>query len=950
MQVRRVNAAFLLVACMILALSSASCGGGPSRPMTSAAVTAAAAPAIVVQPQSQAVAAGQTAAFSVSATGMAPLRFQWRRDGVNIAGATAAAYTTPATTAAASGATFDVVVTNGMGSATSASARLIVNSGTPAVAFSPGSMFFGIQAVGTGSPLNPVPVQLSNTGTAALTITSILMIGPDNSDFGLSQSCPGTLAAGASCTLNISFTPVAGGPRKAGISVTDNAPGSPHALIVTGVGSAISLSAATLGFNPQDVGTASPVQMLAITNQAGAPVNVWQIAVLGTSAGEFPSTTTCAVTLASNASCNVMVSFKPAAGGLRSASLLISSDGGGSPESVPLSGTGNAPTAIVVSPQNAVIADPGGSPASQAYTATGYFNDGTRDLTAQVTWASTNPAVATVNSAGTAMSQSLGSGQTAAFTSITASMNSVRGTAILSVTSHTGNGFAGVFTQHNDNARTGQNLHETALTLAIVGNINTFSKKFSQSVDGQVYAQPLYVPNVAIAGKGTHNVVFVATEHDTVYALDADNNTGPNAAPLWQASLIDVNHGATVGETTVSSADVSCGDLSPEIGITSTPVIDPSTNTLYAEAKSKLTNGTFIHRLHALDITSGNEMAGSPVAITASVPGTGDGSSAGTVVFNSLRQMNRPGLLLVNGLVYLAYASHCDNGPYHGWILAYDAATLTQKSVFNTTPNGGLGGIWMSGAGLAADDQVNIFTATGNGTFDTTAPVVDFGDTIFKVTLNSGAFMLTDYFTPFNQASLSAADADLGSGGVVLLPSQPGAHPNLLVQSGKQGTIYLIDRDQMTAGNQHYCSGCASDTQVVQEMPSANTGTWSSPAYWNGNLYFCGQGDQLRQFQLSSGLLTPLVGLSANPFQYPGATPAVSANGGSNAIVWVIDSTSPAVLHAYDATQLATELYSTNMAAGNRDQAGNGVKFSVPTIANGKVYIGTATGLYVYGP
>jgi hypothetical protein len=952
LQRRRANAGLLATTSIALALWCASCGGGTPRLMTSADVHVAAAPAIVVQPQSQAVAAGQTAAFSVSATGTAPLRFQWRQNGANIAGATAATYITPATTGDTSGATFDVVVTNGMGSATSSPARLIVNSGTPALAFSPGSVFFGTQAVGAGGA-TPTPVQLSNSGTAALTITSILMIGPNNSDFGLSQSCPGTLAAGANCTLNISFTPVSGGPRRVGIAVTDNAAGSPHTLIVTGVGSSLGLSAVTLGFTPQDVGTASALHSLTVTNKGGAAVNLWQMAVLGANAGDFPNSTTCGGTLASNASCNVTVSFQPTAAGARSASLLISNDGGGSPESVPLSGTGNAPTAIVVSPQNAVIADPGGSPATQAYTATGYFGDGTaHDLTALVTWASTNPAVATVNAAGTATSQTLGSGQTAAFTSITASMNSVRGTAILSVTSHTGNGFAGVFTQHNDNARTGQNLHETALTPAIVGNIATFGKKFSLAVDGQIYAQPLYVPNVPIAGKGTHNVVFVATEHDTVYALDADSNTGPNATPLWQASMIDaVNHGATVGETTVSSADVSCGDLSPEIGITSTPVIDPSTNTLYAEAKSKLKDGTFIHRLHALDITSGNEMAGSPVAITASVPGTGEGGS--TIVFNSLRQMNRPGLLLVNGLVYLAYASHCDNGPYHGWIFAYDAATLTQKSVFNTTPNGGLGGIWMSGTGLAADDQVNIFAATGNGTFDTTGTVVDFGDTIFKVRLNNGALALTDYFTPFNQASLSAADNDLGSGGTVLLPDQPGAHPHLLVQSGKEGRIYLIDRDQMTAGNQHYCNGCASDTQIVQEMPSANTGTWSSPAYWNGNLYFCGQSGPLQQFKLSSGLLTPLVGISAITFHYPGATPAVSANGTSNAIVWVIDyvtGASPAVLHAYDATRLSTELYNTTHAPGNRDQAGNGVKFSVPTIANGKVYIGTTAGLYVYGP
>src|SRR5208283_1753778 len=274
-----------------------------------------------------------------------------------------------------------------------------------------------------------------------------------------------------------------------------------------------------------------------------------------------------------------------------------------------------------VSPQNASAPDAGGM---VAFKATGYYSNGTtQDLTATAMWASTNAAVATV-SAGTVTTQSLAAGQRAAFTSITATVSGVRGTAILSVTSHTGNGFAGVFTQHNDNGRTGQNLNETVLTPTVVGNTATFMKLFSQPVDGFIYAQPLYVPNVAIAGKGTHNVVYVATEGDTVFAFDADNNAGQNAAPLWQASLIAMNHGATQGETTVdSNSDIGCTDLVPQVGITSTPVIDPSTGTLYVEAHSKLMNGTFIHRLHALDITSGAEKAGSPVAITASVSGTG---------------------------------------------------------------------------------------------------------------------------------------------------------------------------------------------------------------------------------------------------------------------------------------------------------------------------------------
>jgi len=609
----------------------------------------------------------------------------------------------------------------------------------------------------------------------------------------------------------------------------------------------------------------------------------------------------------------------------------------------------------VVSPQNAVIRDTGGAPTTQAYTATGYSSNGTmQDLTASVTWASTNMGVAGINSSGLATSQALAAGQSAGFTTITATMSGVRGTAILSVTSHTGNGFAGVFTQRNDNGRTGQNLNETVLTPIVVGNTATFGKKFSQPVDGFIYAQPLYVPNVSIAG-GTHNVVYVATEGDSVYAFDADNNAGPNAAPLWHASLLGP------GETTVSSAnDIGCTDLVPQVGITSTPVIDPSTNTLYAEAHSKMTNnGTTVHRLHALDIASGMEKAGSPVAITASVSGTGDGGS--TDVFNPLLHLNRPGLLLANGVVYLGYASHCDNQPYHGWVFAYDAGTLVQKSVYNATPNGVEGGIWQSGTGLAADDQANIYTATGNGTFDTSGTVVDFGDSIIKLSGKSGGLLLTDYFTPYDQNNLNINDGDLDSGGVLLLPDQLGANPHLMVQGGKEGTIYLVSRDQMTAGNQHYCSGCNSDPEIVLELQEAIGGLWSTPAYWNGNVYFWGVGDNLRQYTVNNGRLsTSPVFTSTVNLGFPGASPAVSANGATNAIVWAIDSTQygfpdqanpgPAVLHAFDATNVGNELYNSTMAAGNRDTAGSAVKFSVPTIANGKVYIGTQTELDVYGP
>ncbi len=515
-----------------------------------------------------------------------------------------------------------------------------------------------------------------------------------------------------------------------------------------------------------------------------------------------------------------------------------------------------------------------------------------------------------------------------------------------------------VTTHHYDNARSGANTNETVLTPQNV-TVSSFGKLFSQTVNGYVYAQPLYLANVSIPGKGTHNVVFVATEGDSVYAFDADNNTGANASPLWQASLIDTAHGAATGATTVSSSsDIGCSDLVPQVGITSTPVIDPATGTMYVEANSK-EGGVFIHRLHALDVTTGAEKSPGPVVITATIPGTGDGSVGGQIAFDALRQLNRPALLLVNGAIFLGYASHCDSWPYHGWVFAFDAATFTQKGVFNTAPNGGQGGIWMSGSGLAADASGNVYVATGNGTFDTVnVPATAVGDSLLKLGMSSGKLALLDYFTPYNQSSLNSGDVDLGSGGVLLLPDQPGSFPHLLVGAGKQGLIYLLNRDQMTKLNQHYCNGCSSDTQVVQESSLGQVGgLWSMPAYWNNTVYFWGSGDVLKSIPLVNGLLDYAhLTSSTISYNFPGATPTIAANGTSNGMLWSIDSSAygapapgPAVLHAHDATNIARELWNSAQAANGRDQAGNAVKFATPVIVNGKVYVGTSTEVDVYG-
>jgi PA14 domain/Chitobiase/beta-hexosaminidase C-terminal domain len=501
-----------------------------------------------------------------------------------------------------------------------------------------------------------------------------------------------------------------------------------------------------------------------------------------------------------------------------------------------------------------------------------------------------------------------------------------------------------VLTYHNDNARTGQNTNETILTPVNVASTN-FGLLFVCPVDGYVYAQPLIMTNVAIPGRGVHNVVFVATEHDSIYAFDADNDDGSNATPLWQTSFIN----PAAGVTTVSSNDVYCTDIVPEIGITSTPVIDAATGTIYVEAKTKeVTNGviTFVQRLHALDVATGAEKFGGPVVLQASVPGSGDGNDgAGNVPFNALTQLNRSGLLLNQGVVYLAFASHCDNGPFHGWLIGCNAQTLAIANVFNTTPNGSDGGIWQSGGGPACDTNGNIFVMTGNGTFDGPS-LGDYGDSFLKLSTTNG-LQLADYFTPFDQATLNVNDTDLGSGGPMLLPDSVGstAHPHLLAGCGKKGTIYLLDRDNLG----HYNS--TNDNQIVQELPVAVGGTWSMPAYFNNTIYFLGADDVLRAFDINQAFISSPPSVSSNVFQFPGATPSVSANGTSNAIVWVIQvgypgTSGPAVLHAYNATNVAQELYNSHKAGTD---PGLPVKFAVPTIANGKVYVGAQYVLGVYG-
>ena len=507
-----------------------------------------------------------------------------------------------------------------------------------------------------------------------------------------------------------------------------------------------------------------------------------------------------------------------------------------------------------------------------------------------------------------------------------------------------------VLTYHNDNARTGANPSEVALTPQTV-KAATFGRLAGAVVDGQAYAQPLVKTGVTVPGVGVRNVVYVATEHDSVYAFDADT-----LAPLWHDSFIN----PAAGVTTVPSGDVKTSDLYPEVGITSTPVIDPATSSLYVVSQVKVTAPgappQYMHQLHALDLGTGAETHGGPVVIQASVPGRGSGAVKGRVAFQSQWENQRAALTLVDGVVYAAFASFGDNGPYHGWVLGYDAASLKQVAAFNATPNGSKGGIWMSGAGLSADSSGALYLTSGNGTFRSARVQGDYGDTVVKLAPGPAGLTVTDYFTPSNQAYLQRRDLDLGSGGILLLPDQAGDHPHVMITGGKEGRILVIDRDHLGKS--------AKKDKTVEQLSGAMPSIFSTPAYFNGTVYYVGTtqrtqtspggGDLLRAYSVVNGRLAATPKLGGYLYGYPGASPSVSSSGASGGIVWTLDSggpvrtSVPGVLRAYDASDVSRELYDSTQAGG-RDGAPVYVKFSVPTVANGKVYAAGSGALLMYG-
>jgi hypothetical protein len=797
----------LQLTALLLAVSLTGCSG-LTNPGSSAQPVV---PSLTVQPTSVTVTAGQPATFSVSASGTAPISYQWRKNTANINGATAASYTTPATTTGDSGAKFDVVVQNSAGSITSSQATLTVNAATVAPTI-------------TTQPLN----QSATVGQAA------------------------------------TFSVVASGTAPLSYQWRKNA-----ANISGATASSYTTPAATSGDN-------------------GAKFDV----VVSNSAGNITSI---------------------------QATLTVTS----------------APVAPTITTQPANQTVTAGQTATFSVVATG-----TAPLTYQWQKNAVNIAGATATSYATPVTTTADSGEL--FRVIVS--NSVGSTpsmsATLTVNPGTSNSTVDVITYHYDNGRDGQNLNETALTPANV-NSAQFGKKGEFTVDGKVDAQPLYLSQVTIGGQ-KKNVLYVATEHGSVYAFDADSINGMTSTSLWKTS--------TLGSGETTSDNRGCGQVSPEIGITATPVIDRSRNSIYVVAMSKNSSGTYFQRIHALDLTTGQELFGGPMNITATYPGTGDNSSGGNVVFDPKQYKERPGLLQINGTIYTTWSSHCDARPYTSWVMAFSADTLAQTGVLNLVPNGSEGGIWMAGTAPGADAAGNLFFIIGNGTFDTTLNSSGFpadgncGNCFVKLGTSTG-LKLADYFTPHNTVAESNADTDFGSGGGILMldvTDSGGNTRHLAVGAGKDSIIYVVDRDAMGKFN-------ASTDQIYQEISGQlGGGVFSMPAFFNNTVYYGAVGDALKAFPVTTAKLAAAPSSqSTHHFGYPGTTPSVSANGTTNGIVWAIEN-GGAVLYAYDATDLTKELYNSNQAANNRDHF-SGNKFITPMVVNGRVYVGTANSVAVFG-
>ncbi len=873
----------------MLVLTLAACGGGPHTPPPGNA------PTISAQPGNQTVTVGQTATFSVAASGTAPLSYQWVKGTNWISGATTTSYTTPAATALDNGAQFKVIISNAVGSVTSNAVSLTVNGVTtaPSITQQPANLTVDAGQTATFS--------VTATGTAPLTYQwqkgTANIAGATSSSY----TTPATTSADNNTQYRVVVTNSAGNATSNAATLTVNS--TPVAPTIT-----------------QQPGnqtvTAGQTATFSVVATGTAPLSYqWQKGTTNIAGATASSYTTPATTGADSGS-----TFR-----------VVVSNSVGNVTSFAATLTVNAPVAPSITQQPADKTVTAGQTATFTVVATG-----SAPLTYQWQKGTTNIGGATSSSYTTPATTTADSGSQFRVVVTNTAGNITSNPATLTVNAAS---LADVLTYHNDIARTGANLSESILTPANVASA-TFGKKGNYAVDGHVDAQPLYASSVAVPSNGTHNLLITVTEHDSVYAFDADSGT-----ILWQKSMLQS------GETT--SDTHGCNQVSPEIGITSTPVIDRTrgpNGAIYVVAMSK--NGSTYHqRLHALDLATGAELFSGPKEITATYPGTGENSSGGNVIFDPGQYKERMGLLLMNGIVYTAWASHCDFTPYTGWVMGNNADTLAQTTVLNVTPNGGLGAFWGAGAGIAADSSNNIYLLVGNGDFGTTLngngfPANgNFGNGFIKLSTTGGQLAVADYFEMSNQQSENNGDVDLGSGGAMVLPDFTdggGTVRHLVVGAGKDTNIYLLDRTNMGKFN-------SGSNNIYQQLSGVlGGGIWSVPAYFNNHVYYGPVGNALMSFTISNAKLsTSPTAQSNNTFSYPGTSPSVSANGANNGIVWAVDN-GGATLYAYDATTL-TQLYNSNQASGNRDHFGGGNKFITPTIVNGKVFVGTTNSVAVFG-
>ena len=818
--------------------------------------------------------------------------------------------------------------------------------------------------------LTVTPASISVTAGAASQNASLLLTAPAGS--GVATVTVSNLPTGVTVTpSNISLSP--GVPFSVAISANSSAAAVTAMISFTAVLGAQTVSAQTSlsvqAAPPQDFalsvtpgsttlvanGTPATVSLLA-TAQNGFAANV-PVTITGLPPGVAAQPST--VTLTPGTAATITLTAAPGTAA-ESGTVTFTGVSGSLQHTASLALTVMAPPAqppaadftLTLAPQSLTVSPGSGQTVQVTATALNGFNGTTTvalsGLPAGVTSAPNSITLAP----GATQTVTLTAGNTAAAATanvvFTGTSGSLTHSATLALTVAASG--TSVLTYHNDNARDGWNSSETVLTPQTV-NTASFGKLRELPVDGKVDAQPLYVSGLSIAGQ-THNVLITVTEHGSAYAFDADGGT-----PLWQVSTLRTN------ETT--SDDHSCSQITPEIGITDTPVIDRGYGTngaVFLVAMSKDAQGAYHQRLHALDLTTGAELTPSPSEIQATYPGNGYGSSNGMQVFAPGQYAERVGLLLMNGQIYMAWTSHCDQDPYTGWLMAYSESTLQQTGVFNMTPNGpssphyanGEGSVWMSGAGLGGDSQGNIFFLDANGSFDSTLdgngfPAQgDFGNSFLKISTSGNKLAAADYFAVYNSQSESDADEDLGSGGAMLLPDlvdAGGTTRHLAVGAGKDANIYVVDRDNMGKFNP------SSNNAVYQEVPGAfSGGVFSGPAFFNNTVYYAAVGDHLKAFPVAQARLATIsAAQSGNTFSFPGATPSISSNGTQTGIVWAIENQNGAgVLHAYDPTNLASELYDSNQAAGNRDHFSDN-KYVPPTIANGKVFVGTTNSVAVFG-